>query len=295
GYKMLHGKAEIVEKDAETVKLAFQLVAENKKALGEINAILMSKGYLGFNHPMQIHRIIKNRFYIGEITRNNEWFKGIHEPIVSEELFMLANSRFSKTSAKPKRASLFSGKVICGICGKKMSMQPSNKRVGGKIVLRRFARCQSQRMTQKCSNKMKAQTIISRALITNLQKFALENAISIKKESIIIARDFEKELQSIENQRMKVLDLYARDLMPDHLLDKKLETLSKQEAEIILSQKEYTDSLVATTHEEKLAAAKELLELANDDFENVDKSRELLDVLIDRIVVTFDEIDFFWK
>ncbi|MGL6058284.1 MAG: recombinase family protein, partial [Culicoidibacterales bacterium] len=27
GYKMLHGKAEIVEKDAETVKLAFQLVA----------------------------------------------------------------------------------------------------------------------------------------------------------------------------------------------------------------------------------------------------------------------------
>jgi site-specific DNA recombinase len=73
------------KKEAEIVKNVFQMASEGKD-YKEICKKYNLK-------PQQYYNIIKNKVYIGIITFENKERKGIHEPLISEEVFNKLNDK----------------------------------------------------------------------------------------------------------------------------------------------------------------------------------------------------------
>ncbi len=77
-----------------------------------------------------IRGILHNLFYAGKVKYNDESFPGIHEPLVSQEIFEIVqvtlkkNSGRSETmSPRPERQYLLKGLVRCAYCGMPMWSQ----------------------------------------------------------------------------------------------------------------------------------------------------------------------------
>lgn len=113
--------------------LAFALAAEGKTNR-EVAKVVNTKGYrtagnMG-NRPFSkdtVAGILQNRFYIGQLPDGNGgWIKAKHQPLVTEELFNMAQQqrerrRHSKNGSIVSKARTYSltGLVWCGICRSK--------------------------------------------------------------------------------------------------------------------------------------------------------------------------------
>jgi len=68
-----------------------------------------------------IHKILRTRLYMGEFDWNGRIYPGVHEPIVSRELWQrvqtVLDGRKAKRHRRAKRDFAFSGLIECGHCG----------------------------------------------------------------------------------------------------------------------------------------------------------------------------------
>lgn len=68
-----------------------------------------------------VHGILRNRIYTGDFEWAGNVYKGIHEPLVSRELWervqKILSSRGEKNTRKAKHEFAFSGLINCGHCG----------------------------------------------------------------------------------------------------------------------------------------------------------------------------------
>jgi hypothetical protein len=63
-----------------------------------------------------VRHIVGNRVYLGQVRLRDEWFPGIHEPLVSAELFEAAAR--AHLPGRRRGRDLLSGRVRCGLCGR---------------------------------------------------------------------------------------------------------------------------------------------------------------------------------
>jgi site-specific DNA recombinase len=81
-----------------------------------------------------VYSILRNPVYIGKIRWNDKIFQGIHEPIISEELFNRAQELMKTKIKKPhqvfKRNYLLSGLIRCTDCGSTMTNNYTSKKTG---------------------------------------------------------------------------------------------------------------------------------------------------------------------
>ena len=155
GYQLVDGKLEIAEDEAEVIKIIFDKFVHTTWGAGNISKYLndnykkkvRQNGSLNsFSAPFVI-KVIDNPIYMGKLaygrrrtekidgTRNEfkvkkqdefPMYEGIHEAIVSEELWNLAQEKRKTTAIAPiKKHSLdhehlLSGIVKCPRCGKGM-------------------------------------------------------------------------------------------------------------------------------------------------------------------------------
>jgi site-specific DNA recombinase len=73
-----------------------------------------------------VKSILDSRIYRGEVLRKDKWYDGRHEPLVSEEEWQNAH----RGTAKGVRRSSdpLSGRVVCGLCNRKMVVAQNGKR-----------------------------------------------------------------------------------------------------------------------------------------------------------------------
>ena len=69
--------------------------------------------------------ILASRVYLGEIKVKNEWLQGVHEPIITEAEWQAAQRAHTKGVRRSKDP--LSGRVICGLCGRKMSVMQNGQ------------------------------------------------------------------------------------------------------------------------------------------------------------------------
>jgi len=157
-----------------------------------------------------IYRILKNETYTGKIVkrkstkenhsqnkrdiipiRDREVIENCHPIIISEQLFVEANSklRFMKRKEKNDYCGLFSGLVICGECGRAMT---SCKRSDRPNVRYHFA-CTRVVDRKKCPNRTiadsKLRTIVVSTLREIIDNYVCEDEISTKITKSIIKSD----------------------------------------------------------------------------------------------------------
>lgn len=69
--------------------------------------------------------ILKNRAYLGEIKHRGEWHPGLHEPLIEESTFEAAHR--GRVPGRKRGRDLMSGRVVCGGCGRRMSVMQNGK------------------------------------------------------------------------------------------------------------------------------------------------------------------------
>lgn len=79
----------------------------------------------GVKHSTVV-QILQNRAYLGEIPDGQGgWLPGCHEPIITIELFDAAHR--GRTPGVKRGRDLMSGRVLCGLCNRKQSIQSNGQ------------------------------------------------------------------------------------------------------------------------------------------------------------------------
>jgi site-specific DNA recombinase len=100
------------------------LVIECFRLRGDRKPYRLIEERTGLNYST-VKSILDSRIYVGEVLRKGTWYPGIHEPLVSEEEWQNAH----RGAAKGVRRSSdpLSGRVICGLCERKMVVAQNGK------------------------------------------------------------------------------------------------------------------------------------------------------------------------
>lgn len=166
GYKFIYDEKQkpllVKSEKAPLIKKAFELVAEGNYCVEEVRKLLLKKGLQ--SQRSNFARLLKNPVYCGKIAikgyknEHEEIVKGIHEGIVSEELFYQVQDVLSgkkKSHAKPaaKSESLpLRGFLVCPDCGRILTGSASK----GRTLRYHYYHCQ-----RGCSMRVKADIVHS--------------------------------------------------------------------------------------------------------------------------------------
>ena len=112
GYSLAGGLL-VPNEDAERVRSIFRLRTEGL-SYREISE------RTGINYST-VNGILHSRIYLGEVLHNGEWFPGVHEPIITDEEFAAAHR--GHVPGRRRGSDLLSGRVFCGLCGKRMAVE----------------------------------------------------------------------------------------------------------------------------------------------------------------------------
>ncbi len=112
GYSLSDGLL-VPNEDAERVRSIFRFRAEGL-SYREISE------RTGINYST-VNSILHSRIYLGEVLHNGEWFPGIHEALLTEEEFSAAHR--GHVPGRRRGSDLLSGRVFCGLCGKRMAVE----------------------------------------------------------------------------------------------------------------------------------------------------------------------------
>ncbi|MHB8259420.1 MAG: recombinase family protein [Bacteroidia bacterium] len=139
----------IITEKAELIKKAYELFASGTYSIDELRKEMIKKGLTLSKMPFWT--MLRNPVYCGKIRvkayakEMEEIVQGLHEPIISEELFndvqfVLSGKKKIKAKATKTRVELpLRGYLICSSCGKNLTGS-SSKGNGGKFF---YYHCQS--------------------------------------------------------------------------------------------------------------------------------------------------------
>jgi len=180
GYKIGPDKSFVIdEKSAEAVKIAFDMFVRHKTN-AEICEYLNGLGLrTSRGNPFMkssVPRIIQNEKYIGVYKCGNIRLEDAVPPIVSKEVFLMAQKenarrRTSKQAARPRAEYLLSGKLFCGHCKKKMTGVSGTGKCGGKFY---YYYCPSARYKKGCAKKQVPKDWLENLVVTETLSHILQ-------------------------------------------------------------------------------------------------------------------------
>jgi len=169
------------EDEAEGVRLAFEKYATGVYSDSAIAELLNEAGYrprgrgkraLPLFSKDTVTPMLRNRFYIGEVQYRGEWFPGLHEPIISRELFERVQAvrarrrgRTGVSARKNSRVYPLSGVARCARCGHPMR--------GSWASGRRYYRDPARDQGRECDQRMVRADDAEDALGAFLQSLSL--------------------------------------------------------------------------------------------------------------------------
>ena len=183
GYSRLEKKLVINPKEAEEIKSIFETYIETG-SLAETYRILKGrnvKSKFGKNFSKTIIAyLLRNPVYIGKIKHNNQLYNGIHEAIISEEIFALAQKvhKEKQKNFRVYKNYLFGGLIRCEECGSNMSSCFTNKYSRGELNRYYYYRCTSTTKFDwnTCSVKQVSAERLENFCLENLERISIDKS-----------------------------------------------------------------------------------------------------------------------
>ncbi len=181
GYRREDKKLFVDKKEAEIINIIFEKYLEFS-SLGTLRNFLLEQNIKNrqgnpFLKPA-LANLLRNPVYAGKVQLNNQIYQGIHQPIVSEELFELVQKAHKRRIRKFRiyRDFLFGGLVTCGKCGSKMTTSFVNKHPQGKLRRYYYYRCTSthHKGWQECPVKQVSADRLEKYILENLERISLD-------------------------------------------------------------------------------------------------------------------------
>ncbi len=317
GYDYIDGELIINDFEAMIVKDIFNMAFSGKSTYAITNC-LQEKGYKTKNGrwgETTVRRILSNKTYIGFVRYRDEWFPGLHKPIISEELFNNVQKELQSRSEKfnadkhitGKATSYLGGLLVCGCCGGKYHKNTSITPKNGKRYVHRYYACINRTMRKSvrkmrgvdihCTNKNWNMELLDQLIFGQISQLLMDPGFydEVKrqpdeKNDIVLY----KEIKKLDMQISRLMDLYAVGNMPMDLLEQKIKEIDDQKSR-------YWDEIHDIEKKRDLLIDQEELKRKAKDFPdiiargNIQEIRSVISDLIDKIVITGEDIDIHWN
>ena len=250
--------------------------------------------------PKQMRRVMSNELYLGYIKNNGKLIQGTHEPIIDRDTFDRANKLLNQRNEKYKDASyaqstLLGGLLWCGHCGARYGKaQSGTKKYGYTEVYKCYSRHKKSKPMIKdpnCKNKTWKTPELDAIILDQIKELSLDPNRLHEVKSVDKRPVIEAEIDKIDSQINKLIDLYTLDKVPLTTLDNKLTELNTQKEALKEELSDMTASLLPES---------EVTELLNDFSEvikrcNLSELRIIVSALIDHIMIDGEDITIYWN
>ncbi|WP_068792146.1 recombinase family protein [Brevibacillus laterosporus] len=244
GYKRNNGELLLISEEAKHIQAAFDLY-EQLHSITKVQRRLKELGYEVWRFR-RYRDILSNKLYCGYVSFANQYYKGRHEAIISEDQFarvQLLLSRHKGRNAFKAKESLLSGLVTCGSCGEPyLSYHCTAK---GKHY--RYYICRARRFPseyhEKCLNKTWNYQGIEEMILQELNRIIIDKQLT-NKETVIV--DYDTQLKKIDSKIERLINLYADGNIEKSILDKQVEKLN-YEKQALHIQKLHQEQISQTT------------------------------------------------
>lgn len=164
---------------------------------------------------------LRNCVYVGRVPLKNESFKGVHEPIVSKELWDKVTARLKTVEVKPKAErrvsspALLTGLVRCGQCGDALSYTWTSKSRNGTRYGYYTCRKDMRRGVSTCTVKSVPAQLIEPLVETEAIKFLRTPTMlrTLAGERCISPFEMRRQLESPEEFWTSLTPVAKRDLL----------------------------------------------------------------------------------
>ena len=308
GYDYINGELVTNEYEKMQVLKIFDMF-QSGVSLREI-ANQMNKA--GYQHKhgqwcaKTIRILLKSKTFLGYIKYNQQWHKGTHEEFIDlethEKVCALLEERAEKHKNGSRRAKITSylgGLLYCKNCGAKLTKLKAGERQYAYYICNSRAKKTRELIKDpNCKLKYWRMEILDGLVFDEIKKLAVDPAYfdKLTVNSPIDARPdlIEKEIEKLDNQVSKIMDLYTLGNLPISLLDKKLNEINDQKLKL-----EHELESIFEENDRKLS--KEETFKAVQSFGgilergNFDEIRLVIETLIDHIDVEEEDITIYWN
>lgn len=264
-----------------------------------------------------VRSVLKTPLYMGLVTFQGKTYPGSHEPIISPERFQAAQQRLKEVAWHPdeqnrqkspfQATQILGGITYCGNCGARYFAKGNYSGHGANKKYRPYYTCYSRAKTAKsmirdpgCKNKswpvveLDAAIIAEiKALIFDKERFdAISSGVASNENPTDTRSILQTQLESVEEQIGRLLDLCQRGNMPMDAIVSRLTNLQQQRnnlAERITEIEVVPPALSPAQAWAILQNASEIL-----DGNDKDEKRKLIHTLIDRIDIIDEGFNIRW-
>ena len=256
------------------------------------SSFLQISNIVGMDESMVEKRIL-SRTNLGIIPYKGEEFKGLHEPVVSEELYnKIIKMNKLRSKSRTARHYLLSGKIYCGKCGAKYRYQKWGKRL--------ICYCYSQQKSRpkfiknpNCKNKRYDSFEIEDAVLENIfamsldEKMFEENMLTLNVNTV---EELENRIIKLSNQIENLLNYISLGMAIKETSNKinALEEERKKIKEQLKDEKE-AQSKIETTK----SMVKNLREVWN--YMAFNEQRLIIEHLVEKIVIDDNKISIYYQ
>lgn len=245
GYKLENGELLIAEDEAEVIRLIFDKFVNTTMGAASIAHFLNNHGYIKKqrqNNTLDmfsahfVRMVLDNPVYCGKIAygrrknekisgKRNEYrivkqesypvYEGIHEEIISEEVWELARKKREATGGKteklyhPEREHLLSGLIKCPVCGASLYGNVNRKRKKDGTLYKDYYYYACKHRLEvdghKCSYRKqwlqeKVNAAVEEVILKLVQNPKFENAIREKIGARIDTSELEQEIETLRKR-----------------------------------------------------------------------------------------------
>ncbi len=299
GYDYINGHLVIREDEAVQIRKIFDLYLQGW-TINKIRQYMhenYTNRYSSWAQTSAISTVLRNSLYIGLLPSKSDKteYKGEHEPIIDEDTFykvqrlLVARSEnFDPALKHPFKANhLLTGITYCGQCGGRVSCVGTHKY--SYYGCHKNSADPRQKMKPKCAtpnynvNKLDC-LIIDEVLKLSYDDNAIREIIKPRKQS-----NHSKAIKSLQNQKSRLVDLYAVGGIDLDALTIKINELTKR-----------IDTLKADKPEPpelSFEDAKKIFSNVKTVFTSgtLEQQRAVLASLIKKIVLVGNDIEIYWR
>ena len=262
---------------------------------------MISAGYkhkYGIWCDRTVRRVLASKTYLGYNFFKGEYRKSDHDPIISEDMYLKAQDLiktraelFSKNVRPGKATSYLSGLLYCGKCGAKYS------RVNGSTYSYYYCASRHKHTPNmikdpNCKNKNWRMDRLDEIIFDQIRQLVLDpdhgpsETLESDNTEILIQGEIEK----IDGQISRYLDLYGLDQIPNTVLQKKIEDLNNQRSSLVKTLEDIPHKPDRSDMENIINSFSDVIEKGS--FEEI---RTVLFTLIDKIILDGENIEIHWK
>lgn len=246
GYKREKGQLITKLDEKEHIQKAFDLY-EQLHSITKMQAELKLQGYPVWRFR-RYRDILSNRLYTGYVSFAGDYYKGKHEPFISEDKFNRVQELLEQhkgSNAHKAKESLLSGLLICSCCGENYVTYGSQVKKKDKVLRYRYYICRARRFPseypEKCLNKNWNAKKLEQIIIDEIKYLTVTRKLEGKHPKKI---DYHKQIKKVDEKIEKLLPLYLEGKFDKNALDKQMEILQVEKEELIKRQSDRSENVI---------------------------------------------------